>query len=231
MRIRIKKWAKPELAACPFYVDEPDQMKGHWADAFPNKAPLHIELGCGKGVSTCEMALDNPDVNYLALDINSSVLGVAKRNAEAAYAGKREVDNLRLTNHEVELITDMLAPEDRVERIYISFPNPWTQRSNQRKHRLVHIRQLMRYRHFLVDGGEIWFKTDDDRLFNESLEYFSAAGYEITYLTRDLHADPTHPNYESEHEKLFTAQGIPTKALIAVKREAELDEEGLMRTK
>ncbi|MBR5751342.1 MAG: tRNA (guanosine(46)-N7)-methyltransferase TrmB [Clostridia bacterium] len=218
MRMRLKKWARPELEACPFYIRQPEEYRGRWAEAFRREAPLELELGCGKGVSTALMALENPGVNLVAVDINSSVLGVAKRNAEAAFADRRAVDNLKLMNYEIELISRVFAPEDAVRRIYISFPNPWTQRHRQEKHRLTHTRLLNIYRGFMADGGEIWFKTDNDELFEASLSYFPQAGFEIKELTRDLHAEASHPNYISEHEKLFSSQGIPIKALIAVKR-------------
>ena len=218
MRMRLKKWARPELEACPFYIRQPEEYRGRWAEAFRREAPLELELGCGKGVSTALMALENPGVNLVAVDINSSVLGVAKRNAEAAFADRRAVDNLKLMNYEIELISRVFAPEDAVRRIYISFPNPWTQRHRQEKHRLTHTRLLNIYRGFMADGGEIWFKTDNDDLFEASLSYFPQAGFEIKELTRDLHAEASHPNYISEHEKLFSSQGIPIKALIAVKR-------------
>ena len=218
MRMRLKKWARPELEACPFYIRQPEEYRGRWAEAFRREAPLELELGCGKGVSTALMALENPGVNLVAVDINSSVLGVAKRNAEFAFADRRAVDNLKLMNYEIELISHVFAPEDAVRRIYISFPNPWTQRHRQEKHRLTHTRLLNIYRGFMADGGEIWFKTDNDELFEASLSYFPQAGFEIKELTRDLHAEASHPNYISEHEKLFSSQGIPIKALIAVKR-------------
>ena len=69
----------------------------------------------------------------------------------------------------------------------------------------------MQYRDFLVDGGEIWFKTDDTALFTESLPYFDACGFELWYLTSDLHAAGVTPNYISEHEMKFTALGVPIK--------------------
>lgn len=217
MRMRVKKWARPELAVCPFYVPDPGAVKGSWRDKFKNDAPLHVELGCGKGVSTSRMAFENPQVNYVAIDLITSVLGVCKRNAEAVYSGSREVDNLLLTNYEIEKIADCFSAEDRVERIYISFPNPWDDRHKQYKHRLTHTRQLMVYREFMTDDGEIWFKTDDDQLFRDSLAYFKESGFEIRFETWDLHASGFSPNYESEHEKMFTERGIPTKALIARK--------------
>ncbi|MBR4234597.1 MAG: tRNA (guanosine(46)-N7)-methyltransferase TrmB [Clostridia bacterium] len=217
MHMRLKKWARPELDACPFYIKEPWTKRGTWRGLFKREAPLRLELGCGKGVSTCQMALNEPEYNFVALDINTSVLGVAKRNAENAFKGIRPVDNLLLANCEIERIAGVFAPEDAVSRIYISFPNPWDQRRRQEKHRLTHTRQLLLYRDFTVPNAEIWFKTDSDELFEDSLKYFPEAGYEIREQTRDLHAESAHPNYITEHEQKFTSQGIKIKALIAVK--------------
>ena len=76
----------------------------------------------------------------------------------------------------------------------------------------------MQYRDFLVDGGEIWFKTDDTPLFTESLPYFEACGFDMRYLTSDLHAAGFAPNYVSEHEQKFTALGVPIKFVIMRKK-------------
>ena len=156
------------------------------------------------------MAHDNPGINYLAMDISPDVLGDARRNIVRAYGGE-EVRNILLTRGDIEHIRDFLAPEDRVERIYISFCNPWSALPKHVKRRLTHPRQLMQYRDFLVDGGEIWFKTDDDTLFRESLDYFAACGFEAVHISHDLHDEGFSPNYVSEHELKFTAQGVPIK--------------------
>ena len=218
MRMRLKKWARGELDACPFYIGDPEAHKDRWRELFARSNPLEVELGCGKGVSTCQMALNEKETNFVAIDINTSVLGVAKRNAESAFEEHRPVDNLLLMNHEIEQIDRVFGPRDAVRRIHINFPNPWNQRHRQQKHRLTHTRQLLLYRTFLAEDGEIWFKTDDDELFGASLAYFPEAGFEIRELTRDLHEEKKYPNYVSEHEQLFASQGVKIKALIAVKR-------------
>ena len=217
MRMRKKKWAQPELDACPYYIADCDRYRGQWRTLFPKAQPLHVELGCGKGVSTAAMAHAEQDTNFVAIDLISDVLGSARRNIAAAY-GAESVDNIRLTSKNILFINQTFAPEDRVERIVISFCNPWAEREKHKKRRLTHPRQLMQYREFLIEGGEIWFKTDDDRLFEDSVEYFKNTGFEIAYQTRDLHASGFTPNYESEHEKMFDAKGVPIKFLIAVKR-------------
>ena len=85
------------------------------------------------------------------------------------------------------------------------------------KHRLTHPRQLLQYRQLMDEGAEIWFKTDDDDLFRDSLSYFPAAGFEITWQTFDLHKNEPDWNLRTEHEGMFSEQGIPIKALIARK--------------
>ena len=104
-----------------------------------------------------------------------------------------------------------------VSRIYINFCNPWSKNASSNKHRLTYPRQLIQYCEFLKDGGEIYFKTDDDDLFRDSLEYFPASGYEITWKTFDLHENEPEWNIRTEHEGMFTEMGIKIKALIARK--------------
>ena len=102
-----------------------------------------------------------------------------------------------------------------IERIYINFCNPWP-KGKHRKKRLTHTRQLEKYKEFLANDAEIYFKTDDDDLFRASLGYFEEAGFEIINKTYDLHSEPIwENNIETEHEKMFSKQGIKIKALIA----------------
>ncbi len=213
MHIRTKKWARPELGACPFFTDAGEENRGRWRERFadPGK-PMHIEMGCGKGVSTAKMVSANPDVNYVVCDISADVLGDTRRNLTAA-AGENP-GNVMILLSDICFIEKIFAREDAAERIYISFPNPWTERPKHAKRRLTHPRQLIQYRGFLKENGEIWFKTDDDTLFEDSLVYFDLCGFECVYLTKDLHADGFEPNYISEHEMKYTAEGVPIKAGI-----------------
>ena len=222
MHMRTKKWAKPELAVCPYFTDEAEKHRGHWRELFEKDQPLYLELGCGKGVSTAAMVYDNQDVNFIAMDITCNVLGDTRRNMAKTF-GDQPVKNAMITRYNIEDIRKVFAPEDRVERIYINFCNPWTKRPKYAKRRLTHPRQLMQYRDFLVDGGEIWFKTDDMPLFTESLPYFQACNFQMRYLVNDLHAAGFEPNYISEHEKMYTEKGVPIKFVIFKKLPGEVD--------
>lgn len=216
MHMRTKKWAKPELAVCPYFTDEPETKRGRWRAQFEREQPLYLELGCGKGVSTAAMVKDNPTINYVAVDITCNVLGDTRRNIEKAFDGE-PVKNVMIARYDISYIEKVFAPEDRVERIYINFCNPWSKNAGSNKHRLTHPRQLLQYRQLMDEGAEIWFKTDDDDLFRDSLSYFPAAGFEITWQTFDLHKNEPDWNLRTEHEGMFSEQGIPIKALIARK--------------
>ena len=217
MRIRYKKWARPELEASKFYIDNPEEFKGKWKELFEKKQnPIHLELGCGKGQFISNLAVRNLDINYIAIDLVDAMLGLAKRNVEQVYKENNiEPNNIILTRFDIERILLILEENDRIERIYINFCNPWP-KGKHRKKRLTHTRQLEKYKKFLVENGEIYFKTDDDDLFNSSLGYFEESGFEIISKTYDLHKESIFENnIETEHEKMFSEQGIKIKALIA----------------
>ena len=216
MRMRRKKWARPELSVCPYFMKDPSKNRGHWAEQFERpEQPFWLELGCGKGTYAARVAADHPEINLLAIDIKSDILAVARRNIQAVYAeAGRPVDNLRLTAYEIGIIHTLLAPEDTVDRICINFCNPWPKKKHKKK-RLTYPRQLFFYQEFLKNGGEIWFKTDDDELFEESLTYFNMCGFTQEYITYDLAASGFAENIVTEHENMFMEQGIKIKFLIA----------------
>ena len=215
MRMRRKPWARPELEACHFFIQKPSEYKGRWKEYFKNDNSIYLELGCGKGTFMAVHGSENADINYIAIDIKDEVLVLAKRNIEKGYEEKgHELDNVALMSQEIALIDDMLSEDDKVDRIYINFCNPWP-KDRHKKRRLTHTRQLEKYKNFLKEQGEIWFKTDDDELFEESLEYFKEANLEIKYITYDLHNSEFEGNVVTEHEEMFTKQGIKTKFLIA----------------
>lgn len=219
MRIRFKPWARLELEASEFYIDNPEEYKGKWRELFPNKNhPLYIELGCGKGGFISQISVRHLDINYVAIDLVDAMLGLAKRNIEEKFKNvNREVDNVYLTRYDIERITNVFDKADEIERIYINFCNPWP-RGKHHKKRLTHVRQLVKYKEFLKDGGEIYFKTDDDELFEHSLGYFKETGFEIEKCTYNLAEEENFwENFETEHEKMFQEQGIKIKAAIVRK--------------
>jgi len=231
MRMKFKPWARPELEESPFYIDNPEDYKGKWKSAFEKQQPLQLELGCGKGNFIAKLSHQNQNINYIAIDLVDAMLGMAKRTVEAEYGirtstakeeieneveKERVVKNLKLVRYDISRIENLFNEEDKIERIYINFCNPWP-RGKHHKKRLTHTRQLEQYKKFLQ--GEIFFKTDDDMLFNESLNYFEESGYEIVKKTYDLVNENNFwedtQNIVTEHEEMFSKEGIKIKALIA----------------
>lgn len=219
MRIRRRPWAKQELEECSFYIDDPTVYKGKWNSYFPDNKPIHLEIGCGKGSFIAELAFKNDDVNYIAADMIEAMLGLSKRNIENRLKEKfvnSKINNIALIRMNAERILDVFDGNDVIDRIYINFCNPWP-RGKHKKRRLTHSRQLDNYRVFLKEKGEIFFKTDDDELFDESLEYFENSGFEIVAKTYNLDENLIFEDIPTEHEIMFKEQGIKIKALIARK--------------
>ncbi len=218
MRIRCKPWARPELEQSHFFMAAPKEKRGHWAEEFGNGKPIWLELGCGKGGFASQAVVHWQDVNFIAVDIKNEMLVLAKRKIEAALKEHDLTDEqVRVMIFNISHIEEAFAPEDRIDRIFINFCNPWP-KGKHKKRRLTHPRQLEQYKPFLK--GEIWFKTDDDGLFEETLEYLEETGFEVTYLTRDLHASGFAENLVTEHEQMFTEEGKPIKFLICRPKES-----------
>jgi tRNA (guanine-N7-)-methyltransferase len=215
MRIRKKKWAEPELLQCSYYVTQPEAYKGRWREFFKNDRPIELEIGCGKCTFVAEKAKRNPDVNYIAVDIKNDMLGVGRRNIERLFEAEgHSPTNIALVRYNVETLDQVIGREDGVGKLYINFCNPWP-RLKHKKRRLTYPKKLVMYKEFLTPDAAIYFKTDDDELFDESLEYFRFAGYEVTRVIRDLHNSDVTDNIVTEHEKMFSDEGVPIKYLEA----------------
>ena len=124
-----------------------------------------------------------------------------------------QIDNIILIAYDIERITDIFSKEDIIDGIYINFCNPWP-KPRHRKKRLTHTNQLEKYKTFLKSGGKIYFKTDDDALFKDSLVYFENSGFKLILKTYDLYSENIDDNICTEHEKMFLEQGIKIKYAI-----------------
>lgn len=216
MRLRKKPWARPELESSKFFIVDPKAHKGKWSEEFGNNNPIYLELGCGKGNYVSVKGAENKDINYIAIDIKDEVLVLAKRQIEKEYegTGRQPEENVRLMAQEIAFIEDVFD-ENEISRIFINFCNPWPKKKH-RKRRLTHGNFLAKYKKFLKPGSEIWFKSDDDELFRDSQEYLTENGFIIKSITYDLHESRFNAgNAQTEHERMFTEQGIKIKFLIA----------------
>ena len=183
MRMRKKKNLIPRMEACgDWLITDPCAMRGHWRELMPQAREIRLELGCGKGRFTAGTAAAEPDVLLIAVEKVPDAMVVAMERARDAG-----LQNVRFIDADAALLPDMFAAGE-VDRIYINFCDPWP-KSNQKKRRLTHGNFLKQYRKVLVDGGQIHFKTDNDKLFAWSLEEIPQFGFVLSEVTTDLHAD------------------------------------------
>ena len=181
MRMRKKKNLEPRMAACgQWLITDPCAQKGHWRDLMPHAKALRVELGCGKGRFTVDTASAEPDVLLIAVEKVPDAMVVAMERAREAG-----LQNVFFIDGDAAKLSEMFAP-DEVNRIYINFCDPWPKK-NQAKRRLTHHNFLNEYRKVLSPSGEIHFKTDNDKLFEWSVEEIPQFGWELHEVTRDLH--------------------------------------------
>lgn len=212
MRLRKKWWARPELEKSNLFIARPQDLKGKWREEFGNNNPVHLELGCGRGGFLTQNCIKYPDVNHIAVDLKDEVLINGLRNLEEA-----KVENARLVALNISFIPDLFE-KNEVDKIYINFCNPWP-KDRHNKRRLTHTRFLTEYKNFLKPGSQIWFKTDDTDLFNDSQEYFKESGFELNFITYDLHNSDFKNNIMTEYETKFTNLGMKTMCLVAILKE------------
>lgn len=184
-----------------FLIRNPKDMKGRWNEVFGNDNPIYLEIGCGKGKFILDYADANPQNNYIAIEGQENV---ALRALEKAEQGG--ISNLRIFMDYVQDLKDYFN-EGELQGIFLNFSDPWP-KARHAKRRLTHHKRLKNYKEVLKSDGTIEFKTDNDGLFDFSLEEIEEAELKIIEMTTDLHAsDYASKNITTEYEDKFRAGG------------------------
>ncbi|MDT8903147.1 tRNA (guanosine(46)-N7)-methyltransferase TrmB [Anaeroselena agilis] len=173
---------------------------GGWQREFGRTAPLHVELGVGKGTFISELAAREPGINFVGIEAQPEVIFQAAKRVIA-----RGVPNVRLLHFDANGITEIFSSGE-VGRLYINFCDPWPKKRHA-KRRLTSGLFLTRYRGVMAPGGELFFKTDNAELFAFSLEEFAKAGLEVRNVSFDLPADAAG-NIMTEYETRFRSLGV-----------------------
>lgn len=204
MRLRNIKGSKEFIDKSPFVVHQPELFKGCWHNLFHNSNPLHIEIGMGKGQFIHRLALDHPDINYLGIEMYSSVLYRALEKR-----AQTELDNLFFLRFDAQYLPNIFSSGD-VERIYLNFSDPWP-KDRHAKRRLTSPGFLAMYDQILSPDGFLQFKTDNRSLFDFSVESVQDSGiWHMDELTYDLHhSEFLEGNIMTEYESRFVAEGKP----------------------
>ena len=211
MRMRKKKHGAERIEACSeFLIKDTSLLATIGEDGntlFPEHRPVHMEIGCGKGNFAVGMATANPQWNFIAMERVADVCCIALEKTKET-AAERPADNLRFIIGNAEHLGEWMRPHS-VSRIYLNFSDPWPKKGYA-KRRLTHRNFLALYRQLLVEGGELYLKTDNMGLFDFSMEEFEAMGLEILFSSRDFHNTPeAEGNIMTEYEANFSSQGMP----------------------
>ncbi len=214
MRMRKKKHGQDRLDACReyLYVHEGEPLSAPSLTVFGRSMPVALEIGAGKGGFAVGMTKKLGDVAYFAMErVTDCVVLAAEKASEEGLS-----DNLRFIIDTADNLTSIFG-EGTVDNIFLNFSDPWSKKGYA-KRRLTHRRYLAVYMSLLKDGGVLRFKTDNDGLFDFSLEEIEAMGLKLSKLTRDLHASEYNEgNVVTEYEAAFSAQGVKINMLEIAK--------------
>lgn len=204
MRLRNITGADTYIENSEYVVQDEKSKKGCWSEVFGRKAPLHIEVGMGKGQFMMELALRNPDINYVGIEMYSSVLLRAVQKME-----EKPMDNLRFIRMDAREIEEVFG-KGEVDKIYLNFSDPWP-KDRHAKRRLPSRQFLARFDQILKKDGNLEFKTDNKDLFDFAVEEVEPAGWKIDAITYDLHHDEVmnEGNILTEYEEKFSSKGNP----------------------
>ena len=208
MRMRKKKNLIPRMERCADrLIQDPQALRGRWRDLMPQARELRLELGCGKGRFTAGTAAAEPEVLFVAVEVVPDAMVVAMERCVSAG-----LTNVFFIDANADRLPDFFAPGE-VDRIYLNFSDPWPG-NRHAKRRLTHGNFLRLYRQVLRDGGQIHFKTDNQPLFEFSVEEIPQFGFQLSEVTRNLH-EHGPVGVMTDYEAKFYDQGLPINRLVA----------------
>ncbi|SHJ98383.1 tRNA (guanine-N7-)-methyltransferase [Geosporobacter subterraneus DSM 17957] len=212
MRRRKKPGSEEKLLSKDkLVVKEPEKYKGKWCSVFQQIGEIHVEIGTGRGQFITTMAEKNPHINYIGIEMKEEVLLRAVTKAE-----KKQLENIVFLWFDANRLIEVFE-KGELHRIYINFCDPWP-KNRWAKRRLTYRSFLETYKSLLDKQGEIHFKTDNEKLFEFSLNEFSICDLRLRNITFDLHQSDLKENITTEYEDKFSQMGKPIYRCEAVKR-------------
>ena len=170
-------------------VDNNFEYKGKWNDLFfKNNKPIIIELGCGKGEYSIELAKLNPEKNFIGIDIKGARFW---RGAKTAI--DEGLNNIAFVRSQIELIDKIFSTEE-VSEIWITFPDPQI-KFKREKHRLINLKFINLYKNILVPNGIINLKTDSEFLHGYMLGLIKSTNFlELIYANHNIYNNSGAPD-------------------------------------
>ncbi|AUM62334.1 tRNA (guanosine(46)-N7)-methyltransferase TrmB [Spiroplasma monobiae] len=216
MRLRNKNWTKDYIEQNRRYMITSDK-KIDASSLFPQKQDTFLEIGCGKGQFIIGQSLKNKDKNFIAMEKETTVIGVALK--KAITTENVDLNNLLFLNKYAENLLDIFE-SNSLKGIFLNFSDPWP-KSKHYKKRLTYIDFLNIYWDLLKDDGIIEIKTDNDNLYEFSLEQIEESKFKLLYNTSDLYSDEEalKDNIATEYEQRFQSMGKNINKIV-IKKEA-----------
>ena len=187
-------------------VENGFSLKGKWHSHFKNNNPIILELGCGKGEYTLALAKNNPQNNYIGIDIKGARFW---RGAKTAL--EENIPNVAFIRTQIELI-DLIFGENEIAEIWITFPDPQI-KYKRTKHRLTNLDFLKKYHTVLNKEGVVHLKTDSEFMHGYTLGLLQGEGHQIMYSHHDLYKNPHAPevviNTQTFYEEQYLKIGKP----------------------
>lgn len=209
LRLKNVKNASNIIKESSYVILEPKKMIGKWKDVFKNENKIQIEIGMGKGDFIIGMAKQNPDVNFIGIEMYDSVIVRAVQKLE-----NESIPNLKLIRMDANEINEVFDKE--IDAIYLNFSDPWPKERHS-KRRLTSHNLLKKYDSLFENDKKIYQKTDNIDLFAFSIESLSTYGYTLKNVTLDLYNNMIEGNVATEYEKRFNEAGIRICRLEAYK--------------
>lgn len=197
MRVRRRKGVETLLAE---HADIVLREPVNWNKIFDNRHPLQIEVGCGKGDFVVGMATKHPELNFVGIDLQATVISYALDKVLLS-----DIPNVKLLLKDGKELTEYFS-ENSVDKLYLNFSDPWPKKRHE-KRRLTYKNFLTIYEGLLQPRGKIAFKTDNRGLFEYSLAEMSQYGMQLERVWLDLHKDLMIENIQTEYERKFSKKG------------------------
>lgn len=180
-------------------VQEGFALKGKWEEHFGNSNPIVLELGCGKGEYTIGLAEQNPNKNFIGIDIKGARFW---RGAKTAL--EEGLNNVAFLRTQIELL-DLLFTKDEVSEIWITFPDPQI-KYKRTKHRMTNEVFLNKYKKILQPNGLVHLKTDSEFMHGYTLGLLHGLRHEIIYANHDVYKNEGSPKEVLEIQTFYENQ-------------------------